>query len=148
MEQDTMFTLDLVSLAIQLSHSLDEPPEWKNTKINFQLLQMMDPIWDQNLLSSAIIAKSQNMGKEIVTKLSTSDIFSLPTSPSNVLLIASDGALRNCRGSSQSSLLLGSEKPLDFWTLSSSVLIDTIATHSMLNLTAIQQALPQSTKIV
>lgn len=61
-------------------------------------------------LVSSLIAKSLDVGKEIVKNLSTLRAFSPLSSLSNVLLILIDGALRNCSHSSQSSLLIGLKK--------------------------------------
>ena len=54
----------------------------------------------KNFLVSVIIAKSWNIGKEIVTNLIASSTFNPLTSRSNVLRILSDRALRNYRASS------------------------------------------------
>lgn len=58
---------------------------------------------------SAIIAKSQDTGKDCY-KFKCLSAFSPLTSLSNVLSILNNGALRNYRGSSQFSLLIGVEK--------------------------------------
>ena len=100
MEWETMSTPDLVNLANQLSHFLDKSPKRKTAKIlNLQLQLIKTPNKTKIFLVSAITAKSQGVGKDVVTNLSTSGSFSPPASPSNVLPIPSDGDLRNYRGS-------------------------------------------------
>ena len=77
-EGETTSTPDLVNLANQLAHTLDESPKRKTSKIlNFQLWKMKFSKWNQNFLVSAIIAKSQDIGNEIVTNLGfqTSSVF-------------------------------------------------------------------------
>ena len=60
---------------------------------------MKAPKWNQTLLVS-IIAKSQDIGKEIVTNVSASDTGSPLSSISNVLPVLNDKALRDYRSSS------------------------------------------------
>ena len=68
MEWKTMSTSDLINLANQLSHTLDESLEKKNTRFpNLQIQQMKAP--KQNLLVSAIL-NIQDTGEETVTNLS------------------------------------------------------------------------------
>ena len=67
--------------------------------LNLQLQLIKTPNKTKIFLVSAITAKSQGVGKDVVTNLSTSGSFSPPASPSNVLPIPSDGDLRNYRGS-------------------------------------------------
>ena len=64
----------------------------------------------KTLLVSAIIAKSQDIGKESDTNVSTLSGFSPLTSLSNILPILNDRVLRNYKGSSQFSLLISLEK--------------------------------------
>ena len=64
----------------------------------------------KTLLISAIIEKSQDIGKEIVTNVSTLGIFSLLTSLFNILPILNNGAPRNYGRFSQSSVLISLEK--------------------------------------
>ena len=84
----------------------------------------------QTLPVSAIIAKSQDIGRKIVTSLSTPDTFRPLTSLSNSLLTPSDGALRNYRGSSKSSLLIGLKKPLSRLEMNLSMTLLTPELHS------------------
>ena len=70
---------------------------------------MKAPKQNSNLLVSATIAKSQDIGKEIITNWSALGTFSSLTSLSNILPILSDWA-EELQGSSQSILLLGLEK--------------------------------------
>lgn len=111
MKWETMSTLN-VYLTNQLAHTLDKAPKRKTTKIlNFQLWQMKVAIQNQNFLLSAIIAMSQDTRKDTVTNLSTSDTFSLLTSPSSVLT-SKDRTPRNYRAFFPILLLFSSEKPL------------------------------------
>ena len=60
---------DLVNLANDLSHTSDEPPQMKITTIpNLQLQQLKAPKQNQTLLVSAIIAKIQDIVKEIIQR--------------------------------------------------------------------------------
>lgn len=62
----------------------------------------------KNLITDINIAKTQGIGKRIVTNLRASGTFSLLTSLSHALLTPGDGAPRKCRASPQSSPLTGS----------------------------------------
>ena len=102
-----MSTPDLVNLANKPSHTLDELPIIKTLKFLIFNSGKWRPLNETKiLLVSAIIPKIQDPGKETVTNLSASGTFRPLTSLSNVLLILNPEALRNYRGSSQSSLLI------------------------------------------
>ena len=104
MEWETMSTPHLLNLESS-SLTLDESPPKKATEIlHLQLQQMETPAQNRNPLVSAINAKSQDIGKETITNLSTSGTFSPLTSLPNILIL-NDRALGIYRGSSQFSLL-------------------------------------------
>lgn len=63
--------------------------------LHFQFWQTEFPKQNENLLVSAIIAKSQSTGEKIVTNSSSPGPFSSLASFSNVLLILNVGGLRN-----------------------------------------------------
>ena len=70
---------------------------------------MKTPKWNQNHLLSAIIVKSQGIEKWIVANLSTFRCLQTLTRLSNILILNAV-ALRNDKGSSQSSSFTGSQK--------------------------------------
>lgn len=89
-----MSTADLVSASYQLAHTLDELRRSKIVKfLNFQLENLKDWCKTQTTVY-AIVAKSQNIKKEIVTNITTSGALGILTSLS-VVLISSDEAPRN-----------------------------------------------------
>ena len=80
-ERETMSTLDLANLANQPSHTPDESPKRKITKfLIFNSSKWRSLNETKRLLVCAIIAKSQDVGKEIVTNLSALSAFSPLTS--------------------------------------------------------------------
>ena len=90
---------------------MDESPIKKTTKIlifNFTKLNFLSQT--RIFLVSPVIANSQDIGKEILQSLALQVASALLTSLSNILSILSDGAPRNSRGSSQSSLPIGLKK--------------------------------------
>lgn len=88
-----MSTPDLVTLVNQLSHTLHESSPREIIKIlNLQLQQMKPPKLNQVLLVSAVITRSQVIGKEIVTNKHLSAF-----RPQSKLLILNDRDLRNYR---------------------------------------------------
>ena len=88
-----MFIPDLINLANQLSHTLEESAKTETAKILYlQPEQMKPPKLNQVLLVSAVITRSQVIGKEIVTNKHLSAF-----RPQSKLLILNDRDLRNYR---------------------------------------------------
>ena len=99
-----MSTPDSVNLAKQFSCTLDESPERKRTEIlNLQPQQTEAPKWNQTLLVSAIIVKSQDIGKDIVTNSLCKCFRHLQPSkqPFKFLPVLNDKALKDHGSSSQ-----------------------------------------------
>lgn len=113
MEWETMAILDLVNLANQLACTLDELPRIKIAKISsFSALANERPYVKQRDSKLCCHCKEPGHWKGIAINLSVLEVLGLLTSPFKVLLIPSDGALRNYKGFSQSFLLINSEKLL------------------------------------
>ena len=105
---------------------------------------MKVPNQTKTLLISGVIARSQDIGKEIVTNWNDSSLTNL----SNLLPILQKGAPRNCRASSPSSFNWLGETFLQTGDESLSILNDTRATFLVFNTIIIKQPLPQNTKTV
>ena len=103
MEWEILCALDIVILANQVSPTLDVTSKagYQNT---WFLTVENEGLWTKQnfFLVSAIIAKSQDIEKEIITNLSSLGTFSPLTSFSIVLPVLNDKAPRNYTGSSQS----------------------------------------------
>ena len=84
---------DLVNLANQFSYTLDESPRW-TTFLIFNSSKWKTLNENKTILVSAIIAKSQNIGKEIAMNLSTLGTFYHLWNFSNTLPLLNNGALR------------------------------------------------------
>ena len=78
MERQSMSTPDLVNLTNQLSHTADESPPRKTTKmLNFQLQQMKAPKQDQNPPSFCYYCKEPGLWKRDCYKVKCSRRFQL-----------------------------------------------------------------------
>lgn len=103
MERETMLTPDFVNLANR--HPCAVNPRVPKLLIFICSKQRLHNK-NKTFPVSAIIAKSQDIGKDIVTNLSTSGAFRPLTNLSNLLPGLDDGTQRNHRDSFQSSLLI------------------------------------------
>lgn len=125
-EGEIKSTPDFINLVNQLAHALDESRKRKTAKIFNLLRQMKFPTQNP---ASTIIAKSQDIRKEVVTNLSTAGAFHPLTSLSNILPIPNVGVPRN-RGPSPSPLLIGTEKQLSRVGMNLSLSLVTPEPHS------------------
>ena len=106
-----MFIPDLINLANQLSHTLEESAKTETAKILYlQPEQMKPPKLNKNPPSFCYYCKDPGLWERDCYKFKCFRHLQCLTSLFNILPILNDWAPKNSRGSSQSFLLTGLKK--------------------------------------